>query len=76
MLRRALFTKSGPEATASLPAGRQPTTSNRRLPGPRPPEMRPDIPAVLSTDSTAESALAIFEQAFKERVDTKTDIQQ
>src|SRR5580700_11040597 len=38
-------------------------------------KMRPDILGI-STDSTAESALAIFESAFKGRVDTKTDIQQ
>jgi hypothetical protein len=35
----------------------------------------PDILGI-SMDSTAESAQAIFEQTFKARVDTKTDIQQ
>ena len=38
-------------------------------------KVRPDILGI-STDSTAESARAIFEAAFRGRVDTKTDIQQ
>ena len=38
-------------------------------------KMRPDILGI-STDSTAESARAIFEAAFKGRLDTKTDIGQ
>ena len=38
-------------------------------------KMRPDILGI-STDSTAESARAMFEAAFKGRLDTKTDIQQ
>ena len=48
---------------------------------PKPPEsafaakLRPDILGI-STDSTAESARASFESAFKGRLDTKTDIQQ
>jgi hypothetical protein len=38
-------------------------------------KLRPDILGI-STDSTAESARASFESAFKGRLDTKTDIQQ
>ena len=38
-------------------------------------KLRPDILGI-STDSTAESARASFEAAFKGRLDTKTDIQQ
>ncbi len=38
-------------------------------------KMRPDILGI-STDSTAESARAIFESAFKDRSDTTTKIQQ
>src|SRR5580698_6793972 len=38
-------------------------------------KLRPDILGI-STDSTAESARAIFESTFKGRTDTKTDIQQ
>jgi hypothetical protein len=37
-------------------------------------KIRPDILGI-STDSTADAARAIFEAAFKGRVDTKTDIQ-
>src|SRR5258705_1075610 len=38
-------------------------------------KLRPDILGI-STDSTADSAPASFESAFKRRLDTKTDIQQ
>ncbi|HTE98030.1 MAG TPA: hypothetical protein VK621_05250, partial [Bradyrhizobium sp.] len=38
-------------------------------------KLRPDIRGI-STDSTADSARASFESAFKGRLDTKTDIQQ
>jgi hypothetical protein len=38
-------------------------------------KLRPDILGI-STDSSAESARAIFESSFKGRTDTKTDIQQ
>jgi hypothetical protein len=38
-------------------------------------KLRPDILGI-STDSTADSARASFESAFKGRLDTKTDIQQ
>jgi hypothetical protein len=75
MLRRALFA-SLTMSLASLPAASlaydiKPKTPESAFAA----KMRPDILGI-STDSTAESALAIFESAFKGRVDTKTDIQQ
>jgi hypothetical protein len=74
MLRRALFA-SLTMSLASLPAASlaydiKPKAAESAFAA----KMRPDILGI-STDSTAESALAIFESAFKERVDTKTDIQ-
>jgi hypothetical protein len=73
MLRRALFA-SLTMSLASLPAASlaydiKPKAAESAFAA----KMRPDILGI-STDSTAESALAIFESAFKERVDTKTDI--
>lgn len=38
-------------------------------------KLRPDILGI-STDATAESARAVFEQAFRGRIDAKTDVQQ
>jgi hypothetical protein len=75
MLRRALFA-SLTMSLASLPGASlaydiKPKTAESAFAA----KMRPDILGI-STDSTAESALAIFESAFKGRVDTKTDIQQ
>jgi hypothetical protein len=75
MLRRALFA-SLTMSLASLPAASlaydiKPKTSDSAFAA----KVRPDILGI-STDSTAESARAIFESAFKGRVDTKTDIQQ
>jgi hypothetical protein len=75
MLRRALFA-SLTMSLASLPAASlaydiKPKTSDSAFTA----KVRPDILGI-STDSTAESARAIFESAFKGRVDTKTDIQQ
>ena len=75
MLRRALFA-SLTMSLASLPAASlaydiKPKTAEFAFAA----KMRPDILGI-STDSTAESARAIFESAFKGRVDTKTDIQQ
>jgi hypothetical protein len=75
MLRRALFA-SLTMSLASLPAVSlaydiKPKTAESAFAA----KMRPDILGI-STDSTAESARAIFESAFKGRVDTKTDIQQ
>jgi hypothetical protein len=74
MLRRALFA-SVTMSLASLPAASvaydvKPKAAESAFAA----KMRPDILGI-STDSTAESALAIFESAFKGRVDTKTDIQ-
>src|ERR1700688_3111641 len=75
MLRRALFA-SLTMSLASLPAASlaydiKPKDSDSAFTA----KMRPDILGI-STDSTAESARAIFEAAFRGRVDTKTDIQQ
>jgi hypothetical protein len=75
MLRRALFA-SLTMSLASLPAASlaydiKPKNSESAFTA----KVRPDILGI-STDSTAESARAIFESAFRGRVDTKTDIQQ
>src|SRR6185437_4137937 len=75
MLRRAVFATIV-TALAGLPA-----TSRAYDIKPRDPasafsaKMRPEILGI-STDSTADSARAIFEATFKGRLDTKTDIQQ
>ena len=71
MLRRALFA-SLTMSLASLPAVSlaydiKPKTAESAFAA----KMRPDILGI-STDSTAESARAIFESAFKGRVDTVT----
>ena len=75
MLRRTLFaslavTLAGLPA-ASLAYDIKPRNSEFAFTA----KLRPDILGI-STDSTAESARAIFEAAFRGRVDTKTDIQQ
>jgi hypothetical protein len=75
MLRRALFA-SLTMSLASLPAASlaydiKPRNSDSAFTA----KTRPDILGI-STDSTAESARAIFEAAFRGHVDTKTDIQQ
>src|SRR6202042_839530 len=75
MLRRALFA-SLTMSLASLPAASlaydiKPKNSDSAFTA----KTRPDILGI-STDSTAESARAMFEAAFRGRVDTKTDIQQ
>ena len=75
MLRRALFA-SLTMSLAVLPAASlaydiKPKNSESAFTA----KMRPDILGI-STDSTAESARAIFEAAFRGRIDTKTDIQQ
>jgi hypothetical protein len=75
MLRRALFA-SLTMSLASLPAASlaydiKPKNSESAFTA----KVRPDILGI-STDSTAESARAIFESAFRGRLDTKTDIQQ
>src|ERR1700733_8258862 len=75
MLRRALFA-SLTMSLASLPAASlaydiKPRNSDSAFTA----KTRPDILGI-STDSTAESARAMFEAAFRGRVDTKTDIQQ
>jgi len=75
MLRRALFASltislAGLTA-ASLAYDIKPKNSESAFTA----KVRPDILGI-STDSTAESARAIFEAAFRGRVDTKTDIQQ
>jgi hypothetical protein len=75
MLRRTLFaslavTLAGLPA-ASLAYDIKPRNSESAFTA----KLRPDILGI-STDSTAESARAIFEAAFRGRVDTKTDIQQ
>ena len=75
MLRRALFA-SLTMSLAGLPAASlaydiKPKNSESAFTA----KVRPDILGI-STDSTAESARAIFEAAFRGRVDTKTDIQQ
>jgi hypothetical protein len=75
MLRRALFASltmslASPPA-ASLAYDIKPKNSESAFTA----KVRPDILGI-STDSTAESARAIFESAFRGRLDTKTDIQQ
>jgi len=75
MLRRALFAGLT-ISLAGLPAASlayeiKPRTSESAFAS----RVRPDILGI-STDSTAEAARAIFESAFKGRLDTKTDIQQ
>jgi hypothetical protein len=75
MLHRALFA-SLTISLASLPAASlaydiKPKAAETAFAA----KMRPDILGI-STDATAESALAILESAFKGRADTKTDIQQ
>jgi hypothetical protein len=75
MLRRAVFATIA-MALASLPAASlaydiKPRDSASAFTV----KMRPEILGI-STDSTADSARAIFEAAFKGRLDTKTDIQQ
>jgi len=74
MFCRALFA-SLTLSLASLPAASladdiKPKTAESAFAA----RMRPDILGI-STDSTAESALAIFQSAFNGRADTKTDIQ-
>src|ERR1700744_2568133 len=75
MLRRALLASlimilAGPPA-ASLAYDIKPRDSESAFTK----KMRPDILGI-STDSTADSARAIFATTFKGRLDTKTDIQQ
>ena len=75
MFRRALFA-SLTMSLASLPAASvaydiKPRISESAFTA----KVHPDILGI-SADSTAESARAIFESAFRARVDTKTDIQQ
>ena len=75
MLRRTLFASLA-VALAGLPAASlaydiKPRNSESAFTA----KLRPDILGI-STDSTGESARAIFEAAFRGRVDTKTDIQQ
>lgn len=75
MLRRAVFATLA-IILASLPAASlaydiKPKDSATAFTA----KMRPDILGI-STDSTAEAARAIFDAAFKGRLDTKTDIQQ
>ena len=75
MFRRALFA-SLTMSLASLPAASlaydiKPRISESAFTA----KVRPDILGI-SADSTAESAQAIFESAFRARVDTKTDIRQ
>src|SRR3984885_11784647 len=75
MLRHALFA-SLTMSLAGLPAASlaydiKPKNSDSAFTA----KTRPDILGI-STDSTAESARAMFEAAFRGRVDTKTDIQQ
>lgn len=75
MLRRGLFA-SLTMILASLPAASpaydiKPRDSASAFTA----KMRPDILGI-STDSTAESARAIFEATFKDRVATRTDIRQ
>lgn len=75
MLRRALFASLtiglAGLAAASLAYEIKPKNSESAFTA----KVRPDILGI-STDSTAESARAIFEAAFRGRVDTKTGIQQ
>jgi hypothetical protein len=75
MFCRALFASLA-VSLASLPAASsaydiKPKTSESAFAA----KVRPDILGI-STDSTAESARAIFESTFKGRDDTNTDIQQ
>jgi len=80
MLRRAVFATFA-MALANLASASLPATSCAYDIKPRDSasafsaKMRPEILGI-STDSTADSARAIFEAAFKGRLDTKTDIQQ
>jgi hypothetical protein len=74
MLGRALFAIISMSLT-SLPAASladdiKPKTPESAFAA----RVRPDILGI-STDSTADAAQAIFESAFKERAETKTDIQ-
>lgn len=75
MLRHALIAvlAMGPAAlpTASLAYDIKPKTPESAFAA----KLRPDILGV-STDSSAESARAIFESAFRARTNTSTDIQQ
>jgi hypothetical protein len=75
MLRRTLFASLTMSLaslpTASLAYDVKPKNSDSAFTA----KMRPDILGI-STDSTAESARAIFDAAFRGHVDTKTDIQQ
>ncbi|QWG11383.1 hypothetical protein KMZ29_16755 [Bradyrhizobium sediminis] len=75
MLRHALIAvlAMGPAAlpTASLAYDIKPKTPESAFAA----KLRPDILGV-STDSSAESARAIFESAFRGRTNTSTDIQQ
>lgn len=74
MLRRALFASLTMSlavfSAASLAYDIKPKSSESAFTA----KVHPDILGI-STDSTAESARAIFEAAFRGRIDTKTDIQ-
>jgi hypothetical protein len=74
MLRRALFASLTMSlavlSAASLAYDLKPKNSESAFTA----KVRPDILGI-STDSTAESARAIFEAAFRGRIDTRTDIQ-
>ena len=74
MLRRALFASLTMSlavlSAASLAYDIKPKNSESAFTA----KVRPDILGI-STDSTAESARAIFEAAFRGRIDTKIDIQ-
>lgn len=74
MLRRALFASLTMslviQSAASLAYDIKPRSSESAFTA----KVHPDILGI-STDSTAESARAIFEAAFRGRIDTKTDIQ-
>jgi hypothetical protein len=75
MLRRALVMifAISPAAlpTTSLAYDFKPKTPDSAFAA----KLRPDILGI-STDATAESARAVFEQAFRGRIDAKTDVQQ
>jgi len=75
MLRRALFASLTMslviQSAASLAYDIKPKSSESAFTA----KVRPDILGV-STESTAESARAIFEAAFRGRIDAKSDIQQ
>ena len=75
MLRRALFASLTMSlavlSAASLAYDIKPKSSESAFTA----KVRPDILGI-STDSTAESARAIFEAAFRGRIDARTDIQQ